>query len=149
MTVYEAALFWHTVVRLAWPDIDHTATCRHVRLAERYAPIIVQESERYGIDPVAVAALISHESGFRSRAVGAHGEIGLMQVKPDGHAVRLCPREVQRLRNPRLNIRCGVRILSYMVKRCGGSMSRALTAYNNGGGCWEGGYTRRVLARLP
>ena len=44
--------------------------------------MLFQESARAGLDYRLVLALIEKESGFRPDAVGAAGEVGLMQVMP-------------------------------------------------------------------
>jgi soluble lytic murein transglycosylase-like protein len=126
--------------------VKHGPNCKHAKMARRLAPIIVAEAAAYDLDPRLVTMVISHESDFRARMVGAAGEIGLMQVKPDGHAAWLCSKwEVRHLRNPKLNVRCGVKILAYMRTRCGDPAERWLTAYN-GGRCRDGAYGRKVLA---
>lgn len=47
----------------------------------RFDEIIESVCAQYGVDALLVKALIGQESRFDPRASGAHGEIGLMQVK--------------------------------------------------------------------
>jgi soluble lytic murein transglycosylase-like protein len=47
-----------------------------------FPKILIEESERAGLDYRLVMAVIDKESGFKPDAVGASGEIGLMQIMP-------------------------------------------------------------------
>ena len=44
---------------------------------------VFDEAHRFGFDPFFLLAVIQRESRFNPNAVGQHGEIGLMQIKPD------------------------------------------------------------------
>ena len=50
----------------------------------RYAAEIARAARRSGIDPELVRALIFQESRFDPQARGRHGELGLMQLLPEG-----------------------------------------------------------------
>jgi len=54
---------------------------------DRYDKEIAKAAEKYNVDSRFVKAVIYQESRFDAHARGAHGEIGLMQVMPDGAAV--------------------------------------------------------------
>jgi hypothetical protein len=43
---------------------------------------LISIANRYEMDPLFLMAVIKHESRFNPEAVGSHGEIGLMQIKP-------------------------------------------------------------------
>ena len=47
----------------------------------RYDPLILAASQRYGVDPALVKAVIWRESRFKAGARGRVGEIGLMQIR--------------------------------------------------------------------
>jgi soluble lytic murein transglycosylase len=49
----------------------------------KIAKAILQESEKYGFDPIFLVAVIQTESSFSPVARGTSGEIGLMQLMPD------------------------------------------------------------------
>jgi len=109
------------------------------------ARIIVYESERFGLDPFLVGAVISAESQFKERAVSTKGARGLMQLMP------ATAREVSRdeglwwwgphtLNDPNRNIRLGVRYLDYLLERSKGDRFTALVAYN-----WGPGNVRRSV----
>ena len=96
---------------------DHTADIHEI-------------SQRFGVNPTLVRAIVRAESGFDPAAVSRKGAGGLMQLMPKtatalGVADRFDPRE---------NITGGVRHLRYLLDRYRGSVSLALAAYNAGEG---------------
>jgi hypothetical protein len=112
---------------------------------QRLAPVLLREAERASpaFDPVLLGRDRLERERFRNGVHGAHGEIGVLQVKPDGQALFLCRGLViSRLED---NVRCGLRILAYARKVCGGSPSRWLSAYS-GRRCGGSSYSDRVLA---
>ena len=50
--------------------------------ADRIAPIIVQNADRYNVDPLLIAATIRQESSYRSNVTSSAGAVGLTQVIP-------------------------------------------------------------------
>jgi soluble lytic murein transglycosylase len=109
---------------------------------DRYDKEIAKAAEKYNVDSRFVKAVIYQESRFDAHARGAHGEIGLMQVMPDGAAVdwaRHYKKEKLReglLFNPELNIEIGTWYLSQALKRWRKykySKELALCQYNAGG----------------
>jgi soluble lytic murein transglycosylase len=114
------------------------------RLAPRYksqahliATTIIQEANRYQMDPIFLMAVISHESVFRPDIVGSAGEIGLMQIKPAtaqwiakrGH---LHFTKASSLFNPAVNIRMGAAYLQYLRRHYKHNSPMYLNAYNLG-----------------
>jgi len=90
--------------------------------------IIKVKSEKYGVDPALVKALIKAESNFKSSAVSEDGARGLMQLMPEtaqemGVADRADPEE---------NIDGGVRYLSRLLRVFGSDTGLAIAAYNAG-----------------
>lgn len=133
--------------------------------AFKIAELIYDKSESYGFDYKVVAAQIAVESSFKVNAVGAIGEIGLMQVRPvtaklissNGEAF-----DSQRLYDPEVNIEIGLRYLNLNrdIAREYGKNSTvvtryALTGYNRGHNLLErslvsntdpsNGYEQKVL----
>ena len=95
---------------------------------------LIEESNRYDLDPVFLLAVIKTESHFNPRARGRHGEIGLMQILPltaEWIARRLNMRDVD-LRNPVINIRVGAAHLAQLRQHFDHVGNRYISAYNMG-----------------
>jgi soluble lytic murein transglycosylase-like protein len=84
----------------------------------KYAPIIYLEALEQGIDPVVVGSVIALESGFNSKALGQEGEIGLMQLHPEGQPRTVCKDLWKTIWDPKSNIKCGVRVLAMAREAC-------------------------------
>lgn len=121
--------------------------------------VVIREAQRNGLDPLLVLAVIEAESDFNPDAVGLHGEIGLMQIKPrtaQWVAETLGLRGSMRLHDPETNIRLGTAHLGWLY-RYYGDIEMALTAYNRGMAGAEArvaavgapvtDYSRRVLSK--
>lgn len=116
------------------------------------APIIEEESERGGVDPLLVSAIIQKESTFKSKACyrGAHG---LMQIQTKSRSCsKRARRKVAHLYDPRKNIRLGIRFMKWAKSYCKRKRHRRhhwLLHYNQGAIVTTrgraGGYARRVL----
>ena len=100
--------------------------------AERVSPMIVLHSERQGLDPLLVAAVIRQESTYRSQAVSPAGAVGLMQVMPR-YWQQTCPGN---LYNENNNIQCGSYILT-KYHQSAGDWEKALAYYNVGPSNYE------------
>ena len=106
----------------------------------RYDPLILAASQRYGIDPALVKAVIWRESRFHASARGRVGEIGLMQVREpaayEWAAAEKKPNFSPRfLYDPDTNIFAGAWYLSQLLKRYRGTgdpVAYALADYNAG-----------------
>jgi hypothetical protein len=82
----------------------------------------------YGLEPALLLAVISAESGFRSKAVSPKGAQGLMQLMP-ATARRLGVRDPF---DPEQNVRGGARYLNELLRLFGNDVRLALAAYNAG-----------------
>jgi len=108
-----------------------------------YDEIIYGAASKYCVDPCLLKAVIWKESAFDRNAAGGKGEIGLMQIKPDGavtdwansHGVPMLSRGV--FSDPALNIEIGAWYLSKELRKWSSykDVERlALCGYNAGPG---------------
>lgn len=101
---------------------------------QSYIDIVRREASARGLPPEVAEAVAHVETGFRPDAVGAVGEIGLMQIRPataemlghDGGALGLF--------DPETNARFAVRYLATAWKLANGDLCRALMKYRAGHG---------------
>ena len=105
------------------------------KVACQNANYIVQQSEKRGISPLIVTAVIYRESSFSPRVVSSAGACGLMQVLP-----RYSRYTCEQLKNPRTGIRDGIRALKRWLSWAEGSklkspLEAALCGYNAGTKC--------------
>lgn len=109
--------------------------------SKRLASALIDAANRHQMDPIFLMAVIRQESSFRPEAMGKHGEIGLMQIKPstarwvlgfendatvsDSHLARL-------LKDPASNVRIGAAYMAKMREAFPGKSQAYLAAYNMG-----------------
>ncbi len=98
---------------------------------------LIEESERHNFDPVFFAAVIMTESGFRANAKGSHGEIGLMQLKPQTGAwiaaILGSPWHGEKtLRDPVENVKLGIAYFAYLSEKFDKNPTGYVNAYNLG-----------------
>jgi len=115
-------------------DLDHAI--REVTLPLRHEDVILQQAQRWDLDPGLIAAVIYEESRFRDQTSHA-GARGLMQITPDtaDTVERLSGGETfehEDLADAELNIRYGTYYLNYLLELYGGNVVAALAAYNAG-----------------
>ncbi len=117
--------------------------------------MIRSASDRYGVDPHLVRAVIKVESDFDTQARSRKGAQGLMQLMPETAEIH----QVNNVYDPGENIDGGVRHLRLLLDRYHGDLPLTLAAYNAGVKAVEkhGGippfpetkeYIRRVLSTL-
>jgi len=103
--------------------------------SNEYRRVAASMAERYGVDPELYVRLVERESGFDPNARGAAGEIGLTQIMAatgldPGYGVK----PIEDRLDPIDNLRFGAEYLGKMTKHYDGDVSKALMAYNGGGG---------------
>jgi soluble lytic murein transglycosylase len=92
-------------------------------------------------------AVIQTESQFNPNIVGSHGEIGLMQIKPDtakwiAQKENITFKGKATLKSPTMNIKIGIAYLAFLRGHFQGSAHRYVSAYNMGPG-----NVKRLLAQ--
>ena len=104
-----------------------------------YVSDLIAAAELYSVDPLVVAAVVSVETRCDADAIGAAGEIGLMQIHP--YTWRTQQYNADRLfagtglvwsdgYEPHLNLRIGAWILSTAIETMRGDVRRGLALYN-------------------
>lgn len=117
-----------------------------------FPAVLLDASERAGIDYRLILAMADKESGMNPRAVGRDGEVGLLQLLPSTAALvakRLGDTSYESpvaskdtdgrsrysllgsLADPKVNVRYGIEYLRWQVQRLGMTPT-ALRAYNRG-----------------
>ena len=117
----------------------------------KFQSFIHAASNRFGVDPALVEAVIQVESGFNPHAISTKGATGLMQLMADtANEYRVKDRH-----NPRQNINAGVAHLRKLMDKFNGDVSLAIAAYNAGATAVEryGGIppypeTRRYVSKV-
>lgn len=103
-----------------------------VPIDEDLQTYIFELSEDIGIDPAIVIAIIEKESNYDASAVGDHGRsLGLMQIQPRWHTVRMAELGCDDLLDARQNVCVGIDILADLLEE-GESIEWVLMAYNGG-----------------
>lgn len=88
-----------------------------------YSSEILEAAQRHALPPELVRAVVFQESRFDSRARGAKGEIGLMQLLPEGAVAewsRICKKKnpgEDQLFDPALNLEIGCWYLGRALRR--------------------------------
>ena len=104
----------------------------------RIAKALIDHANRHKMDPLFLMALIQHESRFNPIVVGSHGEIGLMQIKPETARWLLGDSDLsdqkikKMLRNPETNIAIGTSYIARLRLRYQGKSDLYISAYNMG-----------------
>lgn len=111
-----------------------------------YAQHIATESERVGIDPLLVAALIHREGSWNVRARSGKGDFGLMQVR--ARVYRRFRANPHKLFDYRVNITVGIEALAmwrdYHQKNCRGKKHDWWGHYQHGVKVWNNRSAERV-----
>ena len=126
-----------------------------VPLTEDLQDIIIDISEKRGVDPALVLAIIEKESGYNPDAAGDGGQSqGLMQIWRSAHKKRMKKLGAVNLYDPRDNVTVGIDILAEKLEKYEDA-EKALIAYNAGDtgarkhyfskGIYSNGYSQAVL----
>jgi len=93
-----------------------------------YIPAVLLAAEKYKIDHMLIAIIISGESSWKIKSVGKRGEIGLMQV------LGQCAADDCELKTAAGQIDCGVKCLRKSIDVCnqGFDLTEGLNLYMTG-----------------
>jgi soluble lytic murein transglycosylase-like protein len=119
----------------------HELASPHLR--REFLQTVWYESQRSGLDPSLVLALIQVESGFRKFAISSAGARGFMQVMPFWTRV-LANGDASVLFQTQTNLRFGCVILRHYLNVESGDLFLALGRYNGSRG--QAPYPNTVLA---
>lgn len=102
-----------------------------------YRETIIEESQKNGLDPLLVAAVIWVESRFNEDAESAKGARGLMQVMPQtgewaAEQMNIPNYSTEMLYDPAVNIAIGTWYLRELSEEFDGNIYAVLAAYNGG-----------------
>ena len=104
---------------------------------KKYENIVEKYAEEYQIDENMIFALIKAESNFEEDVISNRGAVGLMQLM-ESTAEEIASNlnyndfVVEDLKEPEVNIQCGVRYFSELLNHYQNNYLLALTAYNAG-----------------
>jgi hypothetical protein len=104
------------------------ASLRRPGAPRKYRKFIEHASQKHGVDPAIIEAVMRVESAFRPHAVSRKGAQGLMQLMPDT-AKRF---GVKNSFDPEQNILGGTRYLKVLLGMFEGDIKLACAAYNAG-----------------
>jgi soluble lytic murein transglycosylase-like protein len=116
------------------PSVDLVQGLNAMGARKTYQALIKREAEQNGLPPDVADAVAAVESGYDPGAVGAAGEIGLMQVLPETAAMLGFKGDLAELARPDVNIHYGVTYLSEAWRLTGGDLCRSLMKYRAGHG---------------
>jgi len=110
---------------------------RKLNNARKLAPIVLDAAERHNVNPALIASIVSHESTWNYAAIGALGEVGLMQVNNKMLG-----------QDPAEQLDAGISVLKAAYARCG-SVIGAVSYYATGHTCkpYRGAKLRVALAK--
>lgn len=97
-----------------------------------FAPLIAGYAKQYGVPVQLASAVIAYESKFNPKARGAHGEIGLMQIKPETARAMGYNGPASGLYDPDTNLKYGIKYLAMAHQLGGGTTCGAILRYNAG-----------------
>ncbi|MBI4374568.1 MAG: lytic transglycosylase domain-containing protein [Deltaproteobacteria bacterium] len=126
----------------AAPPVDLVLSIEGSHLSDQLkievARTVKEVAGEYTIDPLLILAIMKVESSFRPNVASHRGAVGFMQVRTI--AAREAAKELSinpnislnTLSHHELNIRIGAHYFASLLRRFGGNVWKALSAYNRG-----------------
>ncbi|MDX2163147.1 MAG: tetratricopeptide repeat protein [bacterium] len=141
LTAYQNSIFAaaNVIIAAGVGTLDAPRYLARMRYPAYYSDLVQAASERQGVDPLLMLALIRHESLFDTYATAAAGEVGLTQVIPgtgEYIAGQLAFPDYQHadLFRPYAGIEFGAYYLGEQLRTFEGNATAALSGYNAGPG---------------
>ena len=105
--------------------------------ARQYAEYILQAGDKFGQDPLVLAAMVVHESSANAGAVSRGGDYGLMQVRWSVHKKKIMKKypsvkKAKDFLDPRINILMGTEIFTDYRAAVGPDLRAGLLRYSAG-----------------
>ncbi|MGH6794799.1 MAG: lytic transglycosylase domain-containing protein [Methylocella sp.] len=116
------------------PALTQASEAREPDANKVYRALIKREAAQNGLPSDIADAVAAIESGYDPGAIGAAGEIGLMQVRPGTAAMLGFTGDLAELARPDVNIHYGVTYLGQAWRLANGDLCRALMKYRAGHG---------------
>ena len=116
----------------------HRKAVEYAQYPLRYEALIVENAQRFGLEPWHVAAVVRCESSFSAEATSNVGAMGLMQIMPETGewlAGKFDEEESFReamLYEPETNLKYGCWFLQWLMKRYEGDRMLATAAFHAG-----------------
>lgn len=104
-----------------------------------YLDYVIQNAQRYNLDPLLILSIMREESHFRPAVVSPAGAKGLMQIMPKtgslvSKSLNIVDFEPQMLDIPEINIQLGSWYLSQLLIKFNNQLPLAIASYNAGPG---------------
>lgn len=110
---------------------------KYKKMAPIIAAAVLENADRYAMDPLFILAVIQNESSFQVKMKGGVGEIGLMQIKPSTAAwisklYGIPYKSEKSLYDVKMNIRVGAALMDKLRKQFESRSGLYVSAYNVG-----------------
>ncbi len=124
----------HAIAQIVFEETRKSLPEAHKSQASKISKTIIEQANKYEMDPLFLIAVIKHESYFDPEMVGSFKEIGLMQIKPT--TAEWLNKDVGLksidLRDPIINIKLGAAFFSQLRSKFAKDSRLYIAAYNMG-----------------
>lgn len=122
---------------LVFKKIDQSMSPEYKNKIPQLTQTLITESQKQGLDPIFILAVIQTESSFNPKARGSAGEIGLMQILPKtaewiAKKYKIPWKGERTLLDPAMNVRIGISYFAHLRANFESRAYHYLPAYNMG-----------------
>jgi soluble lytic murein transglycosylase len=130
----EAGFVNKAISQVVLDETVHSLPESYKPQAAQIAKTIIEEANKYEMDPLFLIAVIKHESYFNPEMIGLFKEVGLMQIKPDTAAWlnKKVGLKSLDLRDPVINIKLGAAFFNQLRLKFSKDSKLYIAAYNMG-----------------